>query len=119
MENIKIIVIYKVEKNFKDKYTNEKVTENTELEITLERMKELNAKKIGRAIDIKIIELEEKIQETSEENVQDENTKEEKLQAEKLNEMSVQELKELAKSINCELTKAKKSEIIQEILNHK
>lgn len=118
---MKIIVKYKVEEAFKDKYTKEDITVNTILEISVERMKELNAKNKGRAIDIIVLmEDDEKNQENTKEetNTESNNTesKETKYTKEQLDAMSVNKLKELAENENIELTKARKDEIVEEIL---
>ncbi|MCI8396837.1 MAG: hypothetical protein HFJ52_04095 [Clostridia bacterium] len=117
------IVKYRVEIPFKDKYTKEDITANTLLEISIERMKELNVKKIGRVEDI-IVKVDEQETEISENQVTNENTKPKepvqnevnKYTQEQLEAMSVNQLKELAEHENIELTKAKKDEIVAEIL---
>ena len=47
-----MIIKYKVEVGFKDKYTGEKVKKDTVLDVDIKRMKELNEKGKGRVIDI-------------------------------------------------------------------
>ena len=127
-----MIIRYLVEEAFKDKYTKKDIHVNTILEVDLERMKELNEKKKGRVIDI-IIEnnnttiSENKEIEENDDNVdtmstdtEDDETSlvegKEIYTAEQLQKMTVNELKDLAERLECELTKAKKEEIIAEIL---
>ncbi len=130
-----MIIKYLVEEAFKDKYTKKDIVANTVLEVDIKRMKELNEKKKGRVIDII---LDNNIVETKEEKepeikegqneITNENTKgleangkqeknsKEVYTTEQLEDMTVNDLKELADKIGCELKKAKKDEIIQEIL---
>lgn len=108
-----IQVKYEVKKTFKDKNTNEIVEENSILDISVERMKELNKGNIGRVIDI-LVEDETKDSEKDKED--NKNDREDKYTEEKLNELNVNQLKELAEKEKIELTKAKKAEIISEIL---
>ena len=70
-----MVIKYKVEVGFKDKYTGEKIKKDRVLDIDIKRMKELNEKGKGRVIDIIIDdeivnEKSEKTQETKQENVQ-------------------------------------------------
>ena len=111
-----IIVKYAVQKSFTDKYTKEEIAVNTILDISVERMKELNEKNVGRVVDIVLSEEieEEKSEELSED---DEKLTDKKYTKEELDNLSVNELKELAENEGYQLTKAKKSEIIEEILN--
>lgn len=131
-----MIIKYKVEKSFKDKYSKKDIIANDVIEVTVERMKELNSKNIGRVVDI--IEVEKDINtdekditdiennkvedefDTKKDNVVDDSISEtgsNKLYtAEELSDMTVNDLKELAEKLNIELTKAKKDEIIEEIL---
>lgn len=129
-----MIIKYKVEKSFKDKYSKKDIIANDVIEVTVERMKELNSKKIGRVVDI--IEVEKTINtdknntinkvedksDTKKDNVEDDSvskTDSNKLYtAEELSDMTVNDLKELAEKLNIELTKAKKDEIIEEILEN-
>lgn len=120
---MKPVVIYKVEVPFTDKNTKEDITVNTELEISVERMKELNAHKVGRVIDIILVDDEEKPDakiETEPETNEDDKPGSEptttKYTQEELEAKTVNDLKELAESEGIELTKAKKDEIIAEIL---
>ena len=108
-----IQVKYEVQKTFKDKNTNEIVEENSILDISVERMKELNKGNIGRVIDI-LVEDETKDSEKDKED--NKNDREDKYTEEELNELNVNQLKELAEKEKIELTKAKKAEIISEIL---
>lgn len=109
-----IIVKYKVEKPFTDKYTKEEVKENDIIEISVERMKELNEKSAGRAIDIIVSEEE---QEEKEEKEQENPEKKTEFSKEDLEKLTVNELKDLAEKNKIELTKATKKEIINEILS--
>lgn len=136
-----MIIKYKVEKSFKDKYTKKDIISNDVIEVTVERMKELNSKNIGRVVDI--IEVEKDIDtdknditskieaepdadvdkvkdktDTKVDKVEDiDKTDSNKLyNTEELSDMTVNDLKELAEKLNVELTKAKKDEIIEEIL---
>ena len=68
-----MVIKYKIEKTFRDKYSKQIVEENAVIDVTIERMKELNAKKFGRVIDI-ILDTEEI--ETSTDKVIEETTKE-------------------------------------------
>lgn len=115
-----MVIKYKVEVGFKDKYTGEKIKKDTVLDIDIKRMKELNEKGKGRVIDIIIDdeivnEKSEKTQETQKENVQVSKTNV-KYTEKELEEKTVNELKDIAEKEGYELTKATKKEIIQEIL---
>ena len=128
----KMIIKYQIERIFRDKYTKEIITKDTVLDVDLKRMKELNEKKFGRAIDIIFVEEdadenknetikdnenkdgEEKTEQTDKTEKVEENT--EKYTKEQLENMTVNQLKELAEELKCELTKAKKEEIIEELL---
>ena len=115
-----MIIKYKVEVGFKDKYTGEKIKKDTILDIDIKRMKELNEKGKGRVIDIIIDdeivnEKSEKTQEIKQEKVQENKTKV-KYTEKDLEEKTVNELKDIAEKEGYELTKATKKEIIQEIL---
>lgn len=112
-----MIIKYEVEEGFKDKYTKEKVKKGTILEVTVERMKELNAKRKGRVVDIIESVNTDQIEEEISEDVQKEESKEIEYTEEELKAKTVNELKELAEEIKCELTKATKKEIIEEIIS--
>lgn len=112
-----MIIKYEVEEGFKDKYTKEKVKKGTILEVTVERMKELNAKRKGRVVDIIESVNTDQIEEEISEDVQKEESKEIEYTEEELKVKTVNELKELAEEIKCELTKATKKEIIEEIIS--
>lgn len=121
---MKIIVKYRTSKAFRDKNTKEQVKANDLLEVSVERMKELNAGNAGRAEDIIVVE------ETKDDTIinpekepqnpevipgslvkpTNSHTKEE------LEALTVNQLKELAEKEKIELTKARKDEIISEIL---
>ena len=124
---MEILVKYQAQKNFKDKVTKKEVTANDILEVSIERMKELNAKNAGRVIDVIIKDKEkaEKEENSTEEKdiPKEENTKEEveeketKCSREDLEKMTVNQLKDFAEENKIELTKEKKTEIIEEILS--
>lgn len=124
---MEIVVKYQAQKNFKDKVTKKEVTANDILEVSIERMKELNAKNAGRVIDVIIKDNEkaEKEEKSIEEKdiSKDENIKEEvvvketKCSREDLEKMTVNQLKDFAEENKIELTKEKKTEIIEEILS--
>ena len=127
MDNVKVIVSYLVEDAFRDKYTKEDITPNTVLEISVERMKELNQKKKGRAIDVKVVTGEATAnvanfptpgaEDTEVKNPGEPEPKEGAgLTREELELLTVVQLKELAEKKNIELKSAKKSEIIEELL---
>lgn len=105
----KVIVKYQVNKGFKDKYTKEEIKADKVIDISIERMKELNEHNVGKVIDILV---KSEIEETQKEETKNEYTQEE------LEKMTVNELKDLAEKMKIELTKAKKEEIIQEILEN-
>lgn len=124
---MEVLVKYQAQKNFKDKVTKEEVTVNDILEVSIERMKELNAKNAGRVIDV-IIKDNEKVEKeensTEEKDTpKDENTKEgselkeTKYAREDLEKMTVNQLKDFAEENKIELTKEKKTEIVEEILS--
>ena len=121
-----MIIKYEVERTFKDKYSKEIIVKDTVLDVTIERMKELNMKKFGRVVDI-ILDSDEQenlIPEADNgktENEQTDKTEKvedntEKYTKEQLENKTVNQLKDLAEEIKCELTKAKKEEIIEELL---
>lgn len=124
-----MVIKYKVEKAFTDKYTKKSVFANSIIDVDINRMKELNEKNIGRVVDIIEDEIQEtkedkktvvdetsKDEETKDKNEETEKTSTEKYTAEQLEAMTVNELKELADSKGYKLTKAIKKEIIQEII---
>ena len=47
-----MVIKYYVERSFKDKYSKKNITAKSIIDVTVERMKELNSKSIGRVIDI-------------------------------------------------------------------
>lgn len=112
-----MIIKYEVEEGFKDKYTKEKVKKGTILEVTVERMKELNAKRKGRVVDIIESVNTNQIEDDSSEELQKEENQKIEYTEEDLKAKTVNELKELAEEIKCELTKATKKEIIEEIIS--
>ncbi len=109
-----IIVKYKVDKPFTDKNTKEKVKIGDTIEINVERMKELNKHNVGKAIDVIVNDNVES--DKNEHETTGEKTGEEKYSKEQLEVMTVNDLKDLAENLKIELTKAKKDEIIAEIL---
>lgn len=132
-----MILKYSVEKSFKDKNTKQDILANSIIDVDIVRMKELNEKKIGRVVDVILNEnIENTDQNTTVQLTQVKNDETEKQDdenknlttdtsksdnkteytLEKLEEMTVNELKDLAEKIGCELKKAKKDEIIQEII---
>ena len=54
---MEVLVKYQAQKNFKDKVTKKEVKLNDVLEVSIERMKELNAKNAGRVIDLSLIHI--------------------------------------------------------------
>lgn len=121
---MEVLVKYQAQKNFKDKVTKKEVKLNDVLEVSIERMKELNAKNAGRVIDVIIKDNEKDGNSTEEKNTpKDENTKEEievketKCSREDLEKMTVNQLKDFAEENKIELTKEKKTEIVEEILS--
>lgn len=130
---MKSIVKYKVERPFKDKYTKQEIKENDIIEVTVERMKELNKKSVGRVVDIIIEEDTDKMKETQEDVSEKNNSEadnedseqpgiESKVQTkfvrEELEAMTVNQLKDLAEKNGIELTKAKRAEIIDELMKN-
>ena len=122
---MEVLVKYQAHKNFKDKVTKKEVKLNDVLEVSIERMKELNAKNAGRVIDIIIKDNEKDGNSTEEKDTtKDENIKEDlgvketKCSREDLEKMTVNQLKDFAEENKIELTKEKKTEIIEEILNN-
>ena len=122
---MELLVKYQAQKNFKDKVTKKEVKLNDVLEVSIERMKELNAKNAGRVIDIIIKDNEKDGNSTEEKDTtKDENIKEDlgvketKCSREDLEKMTVNQLKDFAEENKIELTKEKKTEIIEEILNN-
>lgn len=122
---MEVLVKYQAQKNFKDKVTKKEVKLNDVLEVSIERMKELNAKNAGRVIDIIIKDNEKDGNSTEEKDTtKDENIKEDvgvkkiKCSKEDLEKMTVNQLKDFAEENKIELTKEKKTEIIEEILNN-
>ena len=122
---MEVIIKYKVEKGFKDKNTKELIKANDLIDISVERMRELNKHNIGKIVDV--IVLEDKMEtvtspeKTQEEAEKEKNEKNEKVSytQEDLMKMSVNDLKEFAEKNNIELTSAKKDDIIEQILSNK
>lgn len=122
---MEVIIKYKVEKGFKDKNTKELIKANDLIDISVERMRELNKYNIGKIVDV--IVLEDKMEtvtspeKTQEEAEKEKNEKNEKVSytQEELKKMSVNDLKEFAEKNNIELTSAKKDDIIEQILSNK
>lgn len=127
-----MVIKYKVEKAFVDKNTKETVFVDSIIDIDIKRMKELNAKNIGRVIDViedkqeveneKLLANDEKEEVIAPDEDEKKETTEkngnevEKYTEEQLETLKVNELKEVAEKIGCELSNATKKEIIQEIL---
>lgn len=121
---MKIIVKYEVKyRPFTDKDTNKEVKIGDVIDIDIERMKTLNKHNVGRAIDV-IVENEADLSDGAkqEESGKNDSTSEtigqEKYTQEKLEELTVNQLKDLAEKMKIELTKARKDEIIEEILQN-
>ena len=121
---MKTIVKYEVKyKKFTDKNTNKEVKIGDIIDVDVERMKVLNAHDVGRAIGF-IVEDEPSSSSAEPEdknqvkNTDTDNNGKEKYTKEQLEELSVNNLKELAEKMQIELTKAKKDEIIEEILQN-
>lgn len=113
---MKLIIKYKVEKPFTDKYSKEEVKKNDIIEVTVERMKELNAKSVGRVVDILVAEEAEKNPNELQEDIE-ENDLKPKFIKEELEAMTVNQLKDLAQKNNIELTEARKQDIINELMS--
>ena len=123
-----IIVKYRTSRGFTDKNTKAEIKANDLIDVTVERMKELNAANAGRAEDIIVAE------KTKEDTIIDPEKDPQELKGEKktdsgpsvkstnshtkeeLEALTVNQLKELAEKEKIELTKARKDEIISEIL---
>lgn len=125
---MEVIIKYKVEKGFKDKNTKELIKANDLIDISVERMRELNKHNIGKIVDVIVLEDKmetvtspEKTQEEAEKEKNEKNEKNEKVSytQEELKKMSVNDLKEFAEKNNIELTSAKKDDIIEQILSNK
>lgn len=113
---MELVIKYKVEKAFTDKYSKEEVKQNDIIEVTVERMKELNAKSVGRVVDILVAEEAEKDAEKLQEDIENNNSQT-KFVKEELEAMTVNQLKDLAQKNNIELTEAKKQDIIDELMS--
>lgn len=123
---MEVIIKYKVEKGFKDKNTKELIKTNDLIDVSVERMRELNKYNIGKVVDVVV--LEDKMETvTSPEKTKEEIQKEAEYEKnekvsytqEELKKMSVNALKEFAEKNNIELTSAKKDDIIEQILSNK
>lgn len=122
---MEVRIKYETTRSFKDKETKKQIKSGDILDISLDRMKELNSKKAGRIIDV-YVSTENKEEKTSEikEKVEGKDEKTEGTKEntklsyteEQLNAMTVNELKELAEKNNIELKSAKKSDIVAELL---
>ena len=121
-----MIIKYLVEKSFRDKNTKKNIMASSVIDVDIARMKELNEKKAGRVVDIILdnqetnvndIENKEPEQEIQEDIDNDKVDSIKLYTEEQLKEKTVNELKEIAESIGLELTKAKKDDIMEEILN--
>ena len=123
---VKVIIKYKVEKGFKDKNTKELIKANDLIDVSVERMRELNKYNIGKVVDVVVLEEKketvtspEKIQEEAQKEVENEQKEKVNYTQEELKKMSVNDLKEFAEKNNIELTSAKKDDIIEQILSNK
>ncbi len=116
----KIIIKYQTNRAFKDKYSKKEVKLGDIIDVDIKRMKELNKHNAGRVVDIIVEEEPETPLVNPEENDGEtknvNNGQPEKYTKEQLEEFSVNKLKELAEKMQIELTKARKDEIIEEIL---
>ena len=119
----KIIIKYRTSRGFTDKNTKAEIKANDLIDVSVERMKELNAANAGRAEDVIVVE-EPKTgtKQTADPDPQVENPEFlEKTQIkahtkQELEALTVNQLKDLAEKEKIELTKARKDEIISEIL---
>ena len=123
---MEVIIKYKVEKGFKDKNTKELIKANDLLDISVERMRELNKHNIGKVVDVIVSEdnketvmSAEKTQEEAQKEAENEKNEKVSYTQEELKKMSVNDLKEFAEKNNIELTSAKKDDIIEQILSNK
>lgn len=123
---IEVIIKYKVEKGFKDKKTKELIKANDLIDVSVERMRELNKHNIGKIVDVIVLEDEketvtspEKTQEEAQKKVENKQSEKVSYTQEELKKMSVNDLKEFAEKNNIELTSAKKDDIIEQILSNK
>ncbi len=123
---MEVIIKYKVEKGFKDKNTKELIKANDLIDISVERMRELNKHNIGKVVDVIVSEdnketvmSAEKTQEEAQKEVENKQSEKVSYTQEELKKMSVNDLKEFAEKNNIELTSAKKDDIIEQILSNK
>lgn len=123
---MEVIIKYKVEKGFKDKNTKELIKANDLIDISVERMRELNKHNIGKVVDVIVSEdnketvmSAEKTQEEAQKEVENKQSEKVSYTHEELKKMSVNDLKEFAEKNNIELTSAKKDDIIEQILSNK
>lgn len=123
---MEVIIKYKVEKGFKDKNTKELIKANDLIDVSVERMRELNKYNIGKVVDVVVLEDKmetvtstEKTKEETQKEAEDGKNEKVSYTQEELKKMSVNDLKELAEKNNIELTVAKKEEIIEQILSNK
>lgn len=122
---MEVRIKYETTRNFKDKETKKQIKSGDILDISLDRMKELNSKKAGRIIDVyvsteneegKTSEIKEKVEEKDGKTEETKENTKLSYTEEQLNAMTVNELKELAEKNNIELKSAKKSDIVAELL---
>ena len=123
---MEVIIKYKVEKGFKDKNTKELIKANDLIDISVERMRELNEHDIGKVVDVIVLEDKmktvaspEKTQEEAQKEVENKQSEKVSYTQEELKKMSVNDLKEFAEKSNIALTSAKKDDIIEQILSNK
>lgn len=123
---MEVIIKYKVEKGFKDKNTKKLIKANDLIDVSVERMRELNKHNIGKVVDVIVLEDKmetvtspEKTQEETQKEAENEKNEKVSYTQEELKKMSVNDLKEFAEKNNIELTSAKKDDIIEQILSNK
>lgn len=123
---MEVIIKYKVEKGFKDKNTKELIKANDLIDVSVERMRELNEHNIGKVVDVIVSEdnketvmSAEKTQEKTKKEVENKQSEKVSYTQEELEKMSVNDLKEFAEKNNIELTSAKKDDIIEQLLSNK
>ena len=121
---MEVRIKYETTRSFKDKETKKHIKSENILDISLDRMKELNAKNAGRIIDV-YVSTDENKKEAENVNLEENKNEESKgknestklnYTEEQLNAMTVNELKELAEKNNIELKSAKKSDIVAELV---
>lgn len=121
---MEVRIKYETTRSFKDKETKKQIKSGDILDISLDRMRELNSKNAGRIIDV-YVSTDKNKEEAENVNLEENKNEESKgknestklnYTEEQLNAMTVNELKELAEKNNIELKSAKKSDIVAELL---